>query len=307
MIISVVIPCYQAEETIQELHLRLELALTNLNLEYEIIFVDDGSTDLTWESIVKISKETPFVQGIKLSRNFGQHNAVTAGLEASIGEWVVVMDCDLQDRPEEIIHFYQKAQEGFDVVVGLRSQRKDNWIIRKSSLLFHWTFKKIIDSKFDSRIGNFGIYSKKVVVSILKLKEQHRSFGLLVLWVGFSRAEISIQHESRKRGNSNYSLIQRLSLAFESIISHSNKILYLAINLGLFIAIISFCLSIYLISRYFIFGITTQGWTSLIVSMYLTSGILLLAVGFLGIYVGKIFNESKERPLFLIDSRTNSD
>ena len=305
MKISVVIPCFQAESTIHELCTRLGIALNEITPEYEIILVEDGSKDSTWDEIARISRINPSVLGIKLSRNFGQHNAITAGLAKSTGDWVVVMDCDLQDRPEEIINFYKKTQDGFQVVVGIRNLRKDNFFKRLSSVAFYAIFQRMTGTKFDKRIGNFGIYSRKVIESLLELKEQHRSFGLLVLWVGFSRAEIGITHNFRESGKSTYKLTHRTALALDSIISHTNKLLYMSIKSGLLIAGTSLMFVTILIGRYLFFGTTTQGWTSLAISIYFTSGILLAAVGLLGVYVGKVFNETKARPIYIVESETD--
>ncbi len=305
--ISVVVPCYQAESTILELCTRLGISLRRITSDFEIILVDDGSQDSTWDEISQITQINSSVLGIKLSRNFGQHNAITAGLAKSKGDWVVVMDCDLQDRPEEIINFYKKAQDGYQVVVGIRNLRKDNFFKRISSIAFYAVFQKMTGTKFDKRLGNYGIYSRKVIDGVLELKEQHRSFGLMVLWVGFSRAEINIQHDFRGSGKSTYKLTHRTVLALDSIISHTNKLLYGSINLGLLIAGTSLVLVAMLIGRYLFFGITTEGWTSLAISVYFTSGILLAAVGLLGVYVGKVFNETKARPIYIIESQTNEN
>jgi glycosyltransferase involved in cell wall biosynthesis len=303
--ISVVIPCFKAALTIHELCARLGIALKEITSDFEIILVEDGSKDSTWDEISQISRMNPSVLGIKLSRNFGQHNAITAGLAKSTGDWVVVMDCDLQDRPEEIINFYKKSQDGYQIVVGIRNLRKDNFFKRLSSVAFYAIFQRMTGTEFDKRIGNFGIYSRKVVEAVLELKEQHRSFGLLVLWVGFSRAEIDITHDFRGSGKSTYKLTHRTSLALDSIISHTNKLLYLSIKSGLLIAGTSLMFVTVLIGRYLFFGITTQGWTSLAISIYFTSGILLAAVGLLGVYVGKVFNEAKARPIYIIESETD--
>ena len=303
--ISVVIPCYQAASTMEELCLRLEKSILEITADFEIILVEDGSKDSTWEQISEISLKSCFVHGIKLSRNFGQHNAITAGLIKSTGDWVVVMDCDLQDRPEEIINLYKKTEEGYQVVVGIRHNREDNLIKQFSSVAFYYLFQKMTGSKFDKRIGNFGIYSRRVIDSILELREQHRSFGLLVLWVGFSRAEISIKHERREYGKSTYKLSHRTGLALDSIISHTNKLLYMSIKLGIFISGTSLVFVTLLIGRYVFYGVTTQGWTSLVISIYFTSGTLLAAVGLLGVYVGKVFNETKARPIYIIETQTN--
>jgi dolichol-phosphate mannosyltransferase len=302
-----VIPCFQAESTLKELCDRLKKTLSEITSEFEIILVEDGSKDSTWEVISQITKTEKYVHGIKLSRNFGQHNAITAGLVHSTGAWIAVMDCDLQDRPEEIINFYRKTQEGYQVVVGIRNNRKDNFLKRVSSVAFYSVFQKMTGSKFDKRLGNFGLYSRKVINSVLELKEQHRSFGLLALWVGYSRAEINIQHDERGSGKSTYKITHRTALALDSIVSHTNKLLYISIKTGLAVSASSLIFVAYLIGRYIFFGITTQGWTSLAISIFFALGILLAAVGLLGVYVGKVFNETKARPIYIIETQTNKN
>lgn len=304
--LSVVIPCFQAESTIAELCERLEKSLTEITDNFEIILVDDGSQDRTWDSISRFAKAKSFIRGIKLSRNFGQHNAITAGLESASGDWFVVMDCDLQDRPEEIISFYAKTQEGYQVVVGIRNERKDNLFKTVSSLFFYSIFQRMTGSNFNKKMGNFGIYSKKVIDSVLELKEQHKSFGLMVLWVGFSRAEVIVTHDSRGSGKSNYRITHRIALAVDSIVSHTNNLLYLAIKIGLFVSVTSLLFVSYLVTRFTFFGITTEGWTSLAISIYFTLGLLLAAIGIVGVYIGKVFNESKARPIYIIESKTDA-
>ena len=303
--ISVVIPCYQAESTIAELCERLENSLTEITNNFEIILVDDGSQDRTWDFISRFANAKSFIHGIKLSRNFGQHNAITAGLECASGDWFVVMDCDLQDRPEEIINFYGKTQDGYQVVVGIRNERRDNLFKRASSLLFYSIFQRMTGSNFNKKMGNFGIYSKKVIDSVLELKEQHKSFGLMVLWVGFSRAEVNVTHDSRGSGRSNYRFTHRIALAVDSIVSHTNNLLYLAIKTGLFVSVTSLLFVSYLVTRFAFFGITTEGWTSLAISIYFTLGVMLAAIGILGVYIGKVFNESKARPIYIVESKTD--
>jgi len=284
---------------------RLENSLNEITDEFEIILIDDGSQDRTWDLISRVAKAKSFIRGIKLSRNFGQHNAINAGLEYATGEWVVVMDCDLQDRPEEIMNFYRKAEEGYQVVVGIRIERKDNFFKKVSSIIFYSVFQRMTGSIFNKQIGNFGIYSKKVISCILELKEQHRSFGLMVLWVGFSRAEVNVTHEARGSGKSNYKFTHRMALALDSIVSHTNNLLYLAIKIGLFVSGTSLLFVAYLFGRFVFLGITTEGWTSLAISIYFTLGIMLAAIGILGIYIGKIFNESKGRPIYIVESKTD--
>ncbi len=302
--ISIVTPVYGASDILDELHQRLFNSLSEITDSFEIIMVNDASPDNAWEIIRNLAAKDSHIKGINLSRNFGQHHAICAGLDFAKGDWVVVMDCDLQDQPEELHKLYNKANEGYDVVVGLRQQRQDTYFKKLSSRFFYRVLAYFTNSKVDHRIGNFGIYSQKVIQSIVSLKEQNRSFGLFAIWVGFHRIEIPVEHAKRPYGKSSYNFKRMLSLAFSSIIAHSNKLLVIFVNLGFLIAGLSFTVVIWLVFRYIMWGISVIGWTSLIASIYLTTGLTISVIGMVGIYVGKIFDEVKRRPLYIIDSTT---
>jgi dolichol-phosphate mannosyltransferase len=271
-----------------------------------LIFVDDHSPDSSKKIIQRISNEDEKVRGIFLSRNFGQHNAITAGLDHARGDWIVVMDCDLQDVPEEIVNLYATAQQGYDVVVGKRAIRRDGFFKKLGSKLFYAAFKYLADSNVNDRIGNFGIYSEKVISEIKQLREHNRSFGLLAIWVGFKRIEIDINHGIRKHGKSSYTLRRMIKLAVDSIVAHSNKLLVISINLGFLIALSSFTLGMWYVLRYFISGTSFPGWTSLLVSIFFATGLIITTIGIVGLYIGKIFDEVKSRPLYIIDTTTFS-
>ena len=204
--ISVVIPVFQSEESLKELCHRLHSSLASISSNYEIILVNDASTDNSWWLIQEISTLDDRVRGVNLSRNFGQHYAITAGLDQVRGEWTVVMDCDLQDVPEEIPKLYKKAMKGYDVVIGRRENRQDTFFKKMGSKFFFSIYTYLTGSKIDNRISNFGLYNKKVVHSITLLKEQNRSFGLFAIWVGFRRTEIDVEHSRRPHGKSSYTL-----------------------------------------------------------------------------------------------------
>ncbi|NOQ17304.1 MAG: glycosyltransferase [Methyloprofundus sp.] len=302
--ISIVIPVYGCSACLEYLYQRLQTSLTPITEDFEIIMVNDASPDDCWPIIQQLAKKDSRVKGINLSRNFGQHYAITAGLDFTSGDWVVVMDCDLQDQPEMIERLYNKAQEGFDVVVGVRAQRKDKFLKKLSSKVFYKVFHYFTDTKIDKSIGNFGIYSRKVITSVIKFKEQNRSFGLFVIWLGFSRAEIDIEHAQRTHGESAYTFRKSLNLAVDSIVSHSNKPLKITVNLGFFLSTFSFLYSIWLITSFFVWETPVPGWTSVMVSLFFLAGLTIASIGMLGIYIGKVFDETKNRPLYIVDSLT---
>lgn len=302
--LSIVTPVYRCEQCLVELCDRLHKTLGKISSSYEIILVNDGSPDSSWSVIEELSVKDRRVKGIKLSRNFGQHYAITAGLSYAKGRWIVVMDCDLQDRPEEIRKLYDKATEGYDLVVGVRESRRDNWFKKLTSRFFYHTYAYFTDSRVINDIGNFGIYHQKVIGSIMRLKEQTRSFGLFAIWVGFKRTEINIVHDERACGSSSYSFSKRLNLALDSIVSHSNKLMYLAIKIGFGLSVLAFTYGTWLVARYFLWSIPVPGWTSTIVAIHFTAGLIISSIGIIGLYIAKIFDEVKGRPLFVIDKTT---
>jgi glycosyltransferase involved in cell wall biosynthesis len=302
--LSVVVPVYECAECIVELCERLCASLALINTEYEIILVNDASPGNDWSIIVELCAINPRIRGINLSRNFGQHYAITAGLEYARGDWIVVMDCDLQYQPEEIDRLYRKALSGYDLVMGLRRFRQDSWFKRSASKFFFLVFNFFSETKSNQSLANFGIYSRQVIHNILALKEQNRSFGLFALWVGFRRAEIEINHSTRLVGRSSYSLKKMIKLASDSIVAHSNAALRMTMALGFAVAFASLLFVIWIVFSYFIWSTPIVGWSSLMVSIYLTAGMVIASLGVVGLYVGKIFDEVKRRPLYIIESTT---
>ncbi|WP_292661641.1 glycosyltransferase family 2 protein [Nitratifractor sp.] len=302
--ISVVTPVYGCAESLPELYERLVHTLEKITENFEIIMVNDASPDNAWDIIRELATKDSRVRGIDLSRNFGQHRAITAGLDYVSGEWIVVMDCDLQDQPEEILKLYSKANEGYDIVVGRRVVRRDGFFKKLGSRLFYKLYNYLTDSNVDNAIGNFGIYSSKVIQSIRRFREQNRSFGLFVLWTGFRRAEIEIAHASRRRGKSSYTLSKLINLAIDSIVAHSNKPLQLSVKFGFSLSFFAILYSVWLVLKYFIWDYHVQGWTSLIVSVYFLAGLIIGSIGMVGLYIGKIFDEVKQRPLYIIRETT---
>lgn len=302
-LLSVISPVYNSRECLHELVGRIEKAVAPLG-EFEILLVDDASSDGSWEIIEELAATKPFVKGIRLSRNFGQHNAITAGLEHCFGEWIVVMDCDLQDRPEEIAAFFRKAQEGYQIVYGQRILRRDNWFKRMSSRLFYYLFGYLTDTKQDPTIGNFGIYHREVIAAILSMNDYQRYFPTMVRWVGFRNTKIEVEHADSARRRSSYSFKKLLRLALYTIISFSDKPLRLMIKAGLLISSISFLFAIYNVVLFFEKKIEVLGYTSLIVSIWFLSGLIIMLLGIVGLYVGKTFEKVKERPIYLIMKRT---
>ena len=305
MKLSIVSPVYLGEKLVKELVRRITNSVSSLCDDYEIILVEDGSPDNSWEEIEAICKVDNKIKGIKLSRNFGQHYAITAGLEAATGDWIVVMDCDLQDKPEEIQRLLNKANEGYDIVFAKRKVRQDNFFKKASSKLFYRLFGYLTNSEQDPSIANFGIYQKKVISSILSMKDHVRYFPTMVQWVGFSSTKIYVEHGIREEGRSSYSLGKLIRLAVDNIISFSDKPLRLMINIGFTISFISFSIGIFYLYKYLVGDITVLGFSSLIISVWFLSGLIILILGILGIYLGKTFDKVKDRPTFIIENEIN--
>lgn len=303
--ISVVSPVYRAEKLVQPLVEELTQQLGSLSLPFEIILVEDGGPDNSWAIIEQMCAQYPFVKGIKLSRNFGQHYAITAGLQAAIGNWVVVMDCDLQDRPDQIPVLYSKALEGFDLVFARREVRQDSLIKRLSSKLFYWIFSYLTGTHQDSAIANFGIYHKKTISAILSMGDHIRYFPTMSQWVGFRKTHVNILHAPREEGRSSYTLRKLFKLAWDNMIAFSDKPLYLTTRFGLLIAACAGIIGLIYIVKYLKGEIEVLGFTSLMVSIWFLSGVLIFTMGIVGIYVGKTFERSKNRPTFIVEQKIN--
>ena len=305
-IISVVIPVYMGRNFLEPLCTRLEQTLTRCVADaYEIILINDASPDDCWADIVRIATADERIKGVNLSRNFGQHNAITAGLSYASGEWVVVMDCDLQDMPEEIEKLYSKAQEGYDSVFAQRIKRQDDLIKRLCSKWFYRLFSFLTNTRMDASIANFGIYNRKVIKAVLALGDNIRYFPTMVQWVGFRKAFCPVTHAMRDMGKSSYSLRKLLNLAFESIIAFSEKPLRIFVVAGLIAAGCSFLLSIIYLCLALLGHVKVLGYASLILSIWFVGGVLMTTIGVVGIYVGKIFAQVKCRPTFIVTQGIN--
>ena len=303
--ISVVSPIYKGEKMVAELVRRIKDNVLPITESYEIILVNDASPDNSWEEIKKECATDTRVKGIDLSRNFGQHYAITAGLNYAKGEWVVVMDCDLQDRPEEIPNLYNKAQEGWDSVFAQRIRRSDGFIKRMSSKAFYALFSYLTETKQDPSVANFGIYNRKVINAILSMHDHIKYFPTMVQWVGFRKYYLPIVHDERLEGKSSYSFGRLLHLAIDTIIAFSDKPLRIAAKLGLIIAFGALIVGVIYLSRFYMGDIEVLGYTSIVISVWFLGGIIIFLCGVLGIYLGKTFEKVKGRPVFIMDRHLN--
>jgi len=305
MMISIVVPVYRGEDFLRELYLRVKKAVNTITPDWELILVNDQSPDGSWEIMRELSENDPAVKAIDLSRNFGQHFAITAGLTYAAGDWIVVMDCDLQDIPEEIPALYEKAMEGFDSVFAQRVERQDRFFKRLGSKLFYRVFSFMTDTRMDPSIANFGIYHRKVILAVLSMGDYIRYFPTMVQWVGFRKTELPVRHAERNSGKSAYSFLKSLKLAVNSILTFSDKPLRIIAVTGLVVSLLSFVTTLF----YFVLALTghikVQGYASLILTLWFICGILMMTMGVVGIYVGKTFSQVKNRPPFLVSTCLN--
>ena len=303
--LSVVVPVYMGRVFLRELYERVKKSAESAFPDFELILVNDASPDNAWPDIVALCQEDTRVKGINLSRNFGQHYAITAGLTHATGDWVVVMDCDLQDVPEEIPNLYKKASEGYDSVFAQRHDRQDSPFKRFQSWAFYKVFGYLTDTKLDHTIANFGIYRRTVIRAILSMHDNIRYFPTMSQWVGFRKAYLPVAHGERKAGTSSYSFFKLLRLASGNIIAFSDKPLKLFTYAGFFMSIVSLGIAIFYYSLYLTGKIEVQGYASLILSVWFLGGMLMSTLGILGIYLGKTFDQVKGRPTFVVAEKLN--
>lgn len=305
--LSIVSPVYRAESLLEELVLRIKQAVGAITESYEIILIEDGGPDNSWGEIQRLATVYSEIRGFKLSRNFGQHYAITAGLDQARGEWVVVMDCDLQDRPEEIPNLYKKALEGYDVVLAKRVNRQDKFLKKLCSKVFYRTLAYLTGSHQDETVANFGIYRQQVIHEIVGMRESIRYFPTMVKWVGFKQGSLKVQHAPNSERRTSYHFKQLFNLALDIMLAYSDKPLRLTIKLGMLVALAGFLFAIFTLIRYFNGEIIVAGYASLIVSLWVLTGLVLVTLGMVGLYVGKTFEGVKRRPIYIIHAHTDEN
>jgi len=304
--ISIISPVYGAASLIDELVKRIKQSVSQITENYEIILVEDHGPDDSWERIKKNCAKDKKVVGIRHSRNFGQQYALNCGLDHARGEWIVTLDCDLQDRPEEIVNLYKKAQEGYDIVLASRKNRKDDFMKKLYSRIFYRALSYFTDTNQDASVANFALYHRKVVGALKGMKDYYRYYPTMIQWIGFRLTKLEIEHAEREDGKqSSYNFRKRLNLAFDTVISFSNKPLRLTVKLGIFILMISALFAIVLVMRYFMVDTSVSGWASTFLSLWFLSGLIITVLGMVGIYVGKIFENVKGRPTYIVEERLN--
>jgi dolichol-phosphate mannosyltransferase len=306
--LSVVLPVYNEEPGLAELHRRLTTVLTSLARRYEIILVNDGSRDRSWPEILELATLDRHVRGINLSRNFGHQIAITAGIDASRGAAVIVMDSDLQDPPELIPELYAKFLEGFDVAYAQRRRRDGETPFKQvTAKLFYRLIRRMTTIDIPVDTGDFRLMSRRVVDDLMRLQERSRFVRGLVTWVGYNQTPVLYDRDKRYGGATKYPLRRMVAFAFDGITGFSSQPLRLASHAGLIFAGASLLFMLALIAYKLAGGQgIIQGWTSLIVTVLFLGGVQLLAVGILGEYIGRIYDEVKRRPLYLVGDTTDA-
>jgi dolichol-phosphate mannosyltransferase len=298
--ISAVIPVYGCRDCLEELCTQLDQQLALMTPKYEIILVDDRSPDHWWESLPELQEKFPAIKGIRLSRNYGQQIAITAGLGASKGDYVVIMDCDLQDPPALIPNLFAKLEEGYDLVLGRRITRQHSLHRRISANIYAFISSWLTDSRIDGTQGAYSVLSRKVVNAFLLFEEQERYYLSILRSLGFNAGTVDFSHQPRHAGKSSYRLRDLFSIGINGILLQGTVALHWIIGFGFFVSICGTLTASLLIWRY-IFEVSQPGWTSLIVLILLCTGVTLISLGFIGLYIGKIFEQTRRRPLYVID------
>jgi len=305
--ISVVLPVFNEEAGLPQLYRRVKDVLVAAGITHEIIVVNDGSRDRSWERILDLANADRHVKAVNLSRNFGHQIAITAGIDVSSGATVVVMDSDLQDPPELIPELYQKYREGFDVVYAQRRKREgETWFKRTTATFFYRLIRRMTTIDIPVDTGDFRLMSRRVVDDLKRLQEQNRFVRGLVTWVGYNQTPLLYDRDRRYGGDSKYSVGKMMKFALDGITGFSSQPLRLASHVGLLCAAASLALVIGL-TIFKVAGGTglVPGWTSLAVAVLFLGGLQLLAIGILGEYVGRIYEEAKHRPLYLVKDSAN--
>lgn len=304
--LSVVSPCYGAPTLLRQLVKEITEAVSPLTESYEIVLVEDYSPDNSREIIREICAEDPHVKGIFLSRNFGQQSALNAGYDQAQGNYVVTLDCDLQNPPAQIRDLYLKAKEGYDIVYATRRNRPDSFFMTQGSHIFNKLMGFLTDTRQDESVAEFAIFSHKVVEAMAKLGDYHRYYPLMTQWVGFKTAKVDVEHAVRSDGKrSSYSMRKRIELAVTTAVSFSTKSLRLIVYFGTVITLLAILAAIALVIKTLVMDTQVSGWVTLFVSMWFISGIMISVMGIIAVYIGSIFDEVKHRPSYLISETLN--
>jgi len=302
VLLSVIVPCFNEEEALRGTHARLSATLAQLPANVEIIYIDDGSTDATADVLSELQTTDKVVRVVRFSRNFGHQIAITAGLEHAAGDVVVIIDADLQDPPEIIVSFFKKWQEGYDVAYGVRSEREGETVFKLwTAKMFYRCMTRLSDTRIPLDTGDFRLMDRRVVNALLGMPERDRFVRGMVSWLGFSQIAVPYRREPRHAGVTKFSFFKMLRFAMDGIFSFSIVPLRVATWTG-FITSFLAILGILLVSFERFLGVQglVKGWTSTMFAVLFIGGVQLICIGIIGEYIGRIYGESKHRPLYVV-------
>ena len=298
--LSVVVPVYGCRESLRPLHQRLTAALRAITPSYEIVLVDDCDRQGSWEAAAELARADRAVKAFRLSRNFGQHAAITAGLAQCTGRWAVVMDCDLQDPPEMIGELYRAAAAGSDIVLARRKRKHHSLFRRLAARVYFRLLRVLAAARLDGEFGSFSIISRKVIDAFLRFQDRDRHYLFILNWLGFPTATIEYEHAARHSGESSYSLDALIRHALGGLFFQTTVLLRWIVYAGFWISCSGFALAAYYIYMYFARSVN-PGFTSLAVLILVIGGFIIMSTGVTGLYIGKVFEQVKGRPLYVID------
>lgn len=299
--LSVVVPVYGCRDCLLELYRRLTAQLAEITPDYEIILVDDRSPDGSWSVLKTIAAADGRVRAIRLSRNFGQHNAITAGLASSEGRWTVVMDCDLQDPPEDIAQLYEKARHGgYDLVLARRQSRAHSWLRLLLARAYFKLLNSFMGTRIDGSYGTFSILSRKVVDAYLSLGDRDRHYLFVLQWLGFEQGSVEFEQAARGSGRSAYTLGRLIRHAVRGVFFQTTNVLLYIVFLGFFLAAVGVLWALYLV---YLIAVAhpPPGYTSVMVATIIIGGFIIVSTGVTGLYIGRVFEQVKGRPMYVID------
>lgn len=303
--ISIVSPVYGCKGCLEELVDRTAESVSTLAMAFEMVLVDDGSPDGSWARIAELARTRPWLRGLRLSRNFGQHYAISAGLEHATGDIVVVMDCDLQDDPAEIPRLVQALEGGFEIAFAQRGNRQDGLMKKATSWAFFRILTWLTGVPQDHTTANFGAFSRKVIDTINGMPESDRCFPLMAKWTGFHTTTVPVKHAERFAGKSGYDFMKLVRLALNIVLSYSDKPLRLVVKLGIAFSAFAFLIVLLSVYRYAAGDIAVAGFTSIVASIWLLGGLMIFCVGITGLYVGRLFGDMKQRPYYIVSEQVN--